>query len=621
MKRLSAIWHSALLPNASRQVFALALVALATVAVFLPGLGGGFIFDDRPNIVQNQALHLADPQLADLPYAVYSFQPGNGSRMLSMASFAFDYWRSGLDPRAFKSTNLLIHALTTVALGWLFIQLLRTAGWAADRASRVGCLLAAVWAVHPLQVSSVLYVVQRMQTLVTLFGVLALIAYTAMRRAQMEGRRSRGYALIAVLLLALGFASKEDAVLYPVYALALELTLFRFEARNSGQRRALAWGYAGAGLIGVAAFALVVVPRYWQWDLVPGRDFTTPERLMTQARVLVMYLGQMLVPMPSRMTFYYDTLSVSKGLFHPWTTSLSIALLACLALWAWMWRRSHPLFTLGVFWFFAGHALTSNILNLELAFEHRNQFPLAGIVLALGALWPLVPGQLRTPTAQWAVALAAVAVLAGATVLRAHAWGDPHRFASYALQIAPGSPRAWAGLGAVYFESSRGDPQSPFFTRAIEINETGALRTGSPSLYSNVVIYKTLRGDVTRADWDRLLVSVHSQPTALQTRYMLHTMLDNVDHGVPLDEQGMVALIDAIARPSDFTAEEYRLFAAYIHNQTGSPERAFEYLEAAVVRAPAGDPETNRMFAQLAEVGREDWVERLERIPRHPATQ
>lgn len=602
-----------------KRFLALIIVALTAAVFFIPGLQGGFIFDDRPNIVQNQALHLADPKLADLPYAAYSFQPGNGSRMLSMATFAFDYWRSGLDPRAFKSTNLLIHVLTTVALGWLFMQLLQTAGWGSRRAAGAGCLFTAIWAVHPLQVSSVLYIVQRMQTLVTLFGVLALIAYLAMRRAQMEGHRSRRYALIAALFLLLGFASKEDAVLYPVYALALELTLLRFRARNAGHSRALVWGYAVAGLIGVTAFAFVIVPRYWQWDVIPGRDFTTLERLMTQARVLMMYLGQMLIPVPSRMTFYYDTLPVSKGLLHPWTTSLSIALLSGLAVWAWQWRRSHPLFALGVFWFFAGHALTSNILNLELAFEHRNHFPLVGIVLALGALWSLAPRRFQTPPVPWATGFAVVALLGGATLMRAHHWGDPHRFASYSLRIAPTSPRAWMALGASYFEKSGGDPKSPFFAKAVEINEIGAGWTDAPAMFSNVVIYKTLRGDVTRRDWDRLLASTRSQPVALQTQYMLHTMLDNVGRGLPLDEQGMVALIDSIARRSHFTAEEYRRFGAYIHNETHSPEKAFEYLEAAVARAPAGDLETDRMFAQLRDAGREDWVERLERIPRRPA--
>jgi hypothetical protein len=596
------------------------LVALLAAAVFLPGLGGGFIFDDRPNIVQNAALHLSKLNLTELPFAVYSFQPGHGSRMLAMATFAFDYWRSGLDPRAFKATNIAIHAITTIALAWLYLGLLTQAGWARRRAWVAAAVLAAAWAVHPLQVSSVLYIVQRMQTLVTLFGVLTLIAYLRMRQAQILGERSRRYALLALMCWALGLASKEDAALYPLYALAVEVTLCRFECAKAFHSRLLRGAYATLVVACVCAFVFYVVPKHWDWGAMPGREFTSPQRLMTQARVVVMYLGQSVVPLPSHMPFYYDVIPVSKGILDPPTTLFSAAVLAALLAWAWAWRNARPAFTLGILLFFTGHLLTSNILNLELAFEHRNQFPMIGIVLAAGEVWNLIWKRAGKPRIELLASCALVSILAATAVTRAYNWGDPVRFGEYSLRVSPNSPRAWMALGSAYYELSNGQPQSPYFKRSIEINQAGARVTGSPSLYSNVVLYKSRRGDVANEDWKNLLDSVRSHPMTLQTQFIVDIMLDNMDAGVPLDENGMVSLIEAVVPRGSFRPDQYRRFGAYLFNDTYSPRKAYRYLALAVMTAPAGDPETETMLRQLAEAGREDWVDRLRKLPRPPGT-
>ena len=85
---------------------------------------------------------------------------------------------------------------------------------------------------HPMQVSSVLYVVQRIQTFCTLFVILALLAYLRARKAQIDGRPSRRAWLLAALAWLTALASKEDAVLVPVYALIIELTVLHFSAAD-----------------------------------------------------------------------------------------------------------------------------------------------------------------------------------------------------------------------------------------------------------------------------------------------------------------------------------------------------------------------------------------------------
>lgn len=595
-----------------------ALLAALAVCLLLPGLGGGFMFDDRPNIVENTVLHVSRLNLDDLLYAAYSFQPGHGTRSLSMLSFALDYWRGdGLNPRVFKSTNLLIHVLTTFALALLLRRLLMLAQWSPRRAAMGALVLALIWAIHPLQVSSVLYVVQRMQTLVTLFMVLALWAYLGMRQAQMEGRRSRLQGVLTVLFWVLGFAAKEDALLLPLYTLALEVTVLRFRAAQPQLATVLRRGYLGLSVAGVTAYLLLVVPHFWRWSAYPGRDFNTWERLLSQGRALAMYLGQMLWPLPSRLPFYYDDFAISRSLWQPATTLPAWLLLAALLAWAWCWRTKRPLFAFGVMLFFAGHFMTSNVIGLELVFEHRNHLPLIGIVLAAGDL--CVAAWQRWQLPHWLGAGLLVLVIVGegtATVVRAHGWGDPLRLAAKGVELAPRSERAWLQFGGVYAERSRMKPDSPDFDKAIAVSELGARATGGVTLMSNAVIFKTRKGTVTSVDWASFLERLKYVPMNVQNAHMVLVLLDNVDKGVPLDREAVGRVIQIASARWTFGSYENLRFGAFFHNETRQPERAFPYLRRAVELAPPGDPDIAKMLVELREAGLGGWADELERMPR-----
>lgn len=604
--------------TASRLRFPLLAALMAALAAFLfiPGLGGPFIFDDTPNIITNTALHVSRLNLEDWLYAIYSFQPGHGSRSLSMLSFALDYWRGGgLDPHTFKSTNLLIHALTTFVLALLLHRLLWVLHWSRRHAVIGALVFALAWAIHPLQVSSVLYVVQRMQTLSTLFLVLALWAYLGMRQAQIAGARSRLQGVLTVLFWALGFAGKEDAVLLPLYTLALELTVLRFQAARP--KLATLWrrGYLWLVVIGAIVYLLVVVPYFWTWQAYPGRDFSTWERLLSQGRALVMYLGQIVFPLPSRLPFYYDDFEISRSLWQPPSTLPAWLLIIGLLAWAWRWRTRRPLFAFGVLLFFAGHALTSNVIGLELAFEHRNQFPLIGAILALGDLGMAAWQRWRLPS--WLGITAIALVLTGlgiGTFKRAEDWGEPLRLANKLVEIAPHSERAWLQLAAIYADRSESKADSPDLARSIEISERGVALTGSVPLLSNIVIKKTIQGTATQADWRRFLDRLQQAPISAQNRNIVWAFLRNFQRGVPLDREGIRQTIEIMSKKWTFESSENLNFAAFIYNEDTQVEKALPYLRKAVQQAPLEDPNIDKLLVQLKGDGREDWAKELEQL-------
>lgn len=600
-----------------------ALLAVMASLLLSLGLGGGFVLDDVHTIVRNTLIQVNDFGTEEFWLAVSSFHVGGGSRPLAMASFALDFWRHGsLDASTFKATNLLIHALTTFGLALMVRKLLLLARWPPQRAGATALLIALVWAIHPLQVSSVLYAVQRMQTLVTLFLVWALWAYLVLRQKQMQGRPGWPYGLLAVGFWVLALASKEDAALLPAYCLLLELTVLRFAAADPIRERGLRRTYFGLCGLGIAAFLFWVVPHYWSWGAYPGREFNSIERLLTQGRVLVMYLGQIVLPLPSRMPFNYDDLVISRSLLSPWTTLPALLVVLGLLAWAWRWRLRRPVFAFGVLLFFAGHFISSNIVGLELAFEHRNHLPLIGAVLALGDLFIAAWQRWRIPP-RWVATLTAliVIVLGSAGALRAYMWGEPVRFAKYNVEIAPHSPRAWLALGGVYYDLSNRDRNNPNLDLAIDAVERGAAMTQSASAYANIVIYKTIKGSITTADWDHLLQRLEEVPMLPPNKNILWTTIGNFRAGVGLDEDQVLRLIEVITRRARLQPRDYLQVGVFIYKNTQHPDMALPQFLRAAEGLSADNREIVGLRAELVKQGRADWADQIGAVHAHPGNE
>lgn len=591
------------------------LASALSLFLFYPGLSGGFIFDDIPNIVENRSLHITSLNITDILYATYSFEPGNSSRPLAMLSFALDYWRGGLNATSFKTTNLFLHGFTSIALAYFFRLLLSMASWSSSNAARGGIILAIIWAIHPIQVSSVLYIVQRMQTMGTLFLVLSLLSYLKMRQAQIHNIRSLHYTLLTLLLWILALTSKEDSALLPAYTLGLELFILKFQAGNA--YTSMTWRnlYKWLTVIGAIIFLLVIVPHYWHSETYPGRSFSSAERLLTQGRVIATYLTQILFPLPNLMPFYYDDIIVSKNIFQPLTTLPALIFSTLLLAIAWHYRRHRPLFSLGVYLFFAGHFMTSNVINLELAFEHRNHFPLIGALLALFDLFFAVCQRWRiTPKAVGILGISISVCLGTATAVRAHSWGEPLRFAQKSVELAPNSARAWLALCTAYFNPNNQREDDYYLDKAISTCSEGAKKTLSAPLFSNIVIFKTIKGNVNENDWKNLLDSLQKSPMDTQNRGIIWINLNNLERKIPLDENGVLKTIEIISERTDFSSNEYLRLAAYIFNETHRPKKAFTYLKRAVETASTDDPVIIKMLKELSEAGREDWAKELSLI-------
>lgn len=593
-----------------------AFLALCGVSAFFPGLSGGFVLDDGFNILQNRLLYIDELVLKDLVNAALSFHDGSGLRPLPMLSFALDYWRSGsMDPATFKATNLFVHGLTAFFLSFFLDRLLVVAGWRPEKAVRVAAIMSLIWAVHPMQVSSVLYVVQRMQTMATLFVVLALWAYICMRIKQIDGlSRGRLQGGMVIIFGFLALACKEDAALLVIYFLAMELTVLRFRAEEPEIVRGFKQSYSLIVIVGLLAYLFWIVPHYWSWEAYSVRDFSSFERLMTQPRILVMYLGQILIPYPDFLTFLYDDLEVSRGLLSPLTTLPSIILVAGLLISAWRLRTARPFFSLGVMLYFGGHLITSNVIPLELAFEHRNHFPLIGVVIAVSDLsisaWERYG---LSKCSGLAVVSVLLVVLSSCTVIRSYTWGDTVRHAEKMVRLAPSSHRAWMQLSGAYFARYNESGSPSELQHAAEVNAEGLEHVVFPPLASNLVIYKSLLGTVTEDDWTKYYHVLEVAPASWQDQFSVWTLMRNVDRGIGVDPDKVVEAIDILVAKSTLKKEEYQRVAVFTYVK-GDPELALPYFALFVTKAPKGDRAVATIIAELEDEGRKDWVDQLRLI-------
>ena len=462
-----------------------------------------------------------------------------------------------------------------------------------------------------------LYAVQRIQTMGTLFLVLALWAYLKARQAQMEGSPGRTGFLLTGLLWALAMGCKEDSVLLPAYALALELTVLRFAAADVGVTRLLRRGYLVATIAGAALYFFLVVPHYWQWGAYPARDFSTWERLLTQARVLCLYLWQILLPLPQNMPFYYDWLQPSRGLLQPWTTLPAIVFLLALLGTAWRLRTRKPLFSFGIFLFFSAHFIASNVVGLELAFEHRNHFALVGVVLAVGSLLASISlrFQLR-PSIQVAACIGILFIMGSATALRAHHWRSSLAMAHASTQYVPASARAWFEVCVTNFEMGGGVVKSNTrLDQAIEACSNGAIHApdslNSPTL---LIVLKSLRGDDISQDWAPLQQRLKTASMSLENRRAPLILSYHMREGVELDKQQVLQALATSFERVNLGTHQTASIGYFIMNDLGEPDLAIPYFARVIEDASPLDPFPQHLASELREKGRPDLAEKIEAL-------
>lgn len=552
---------------------------------YMPALYGTFIFDDYPVFADNQLIENASWTWTYWKDVVL-WSDSNLHRPLAMLSLALNI-ALGSSAWGFKATNLAIHLANTSLLFLLARQLL-TIGWlrntertVPDQHSHISIwalMVTLAWAIHPLQVSSVMYVVQRMELLGFTFTLIGLLSYMKARDNQMRHARAWPWLGITGLSVLMGYTAKETAILIPAYTLILEFTLLRFKAQSTGASRGWKFFYASGCVAAVAVLVVYVLPHYATPAAFSGRSFSAWERTLTQLRALCMYLGWIVFPLPSHMHFYYDGYAASKGWLDPASTLVGGCFLLALFIAALALRR-RPLFSLGILWFFVAHALTSAPFPLELVFEHRNYPAIFGIVLALADVLWLVTRNAH-PKLPQILGVISIAALCFFTVIRSATWGNPLQLALTLAEDNPSSSRAGYDLATRYMMMSGGDPASPMYARAVsELKRSSALPNSS-TLPDQALLLMASGGGVKLdpAWWDDFLSKLKTRPVGPEERNSLARLgrvrVDEGNQGIDARKLAMAYEIVLKRSPSSELYVQYADLESLVLNDQPASDQA-----------------------------------------------
>lgn len=588
---------------------------LIVTVVYYPGLRGGWLFDDYPNIVDNPDVQPYEVSVPAFVRVALSSPASDFKRPLASLSFATNYLACGLNPFGWKLVNLIIHLFNGMLVFVLMRRLLAAArtSWATlgndtEGASVVAALVAAGWMLLPINLTAVLYVVQREESLANLFVLAGLIGYVAGRQRMLacatdaEDSTSpwSGFGLCTISLIiptAIGLFAKETAVMLPLYAFLIEWIVLDFrrhaEADNHNDVP------RSGSIIGLFVCVLImpmVAGLAWQLPHVLNsanwatRDFTLGQRLLSEARVVCDYLVWTVLPTPRALSFYHDNFRASAGLLSPWTTLASLFVLAALVVLVFRLRQRQPFAALGIALFLGCQLLTGTILQLELVYEHRNYFASFGVLMAVVPLLADVGGGSATLSWLRRTILAGLMLWwTGITAFTAYEWGNSLRLAQELAERAPDSPRAQYELGRTYIIHSHYDRASPYTQLAYAPLERAASFPESSILPQQALIFMNSRmGLPLKAQWwDSMIAKLKTRKSGVQDESSLAALMGCAKDGAcSLPTDRMVQAFEAALSHPDPSARLQATYSDYAWNVLGNHTLGLRMIEGAVNSAP-----------------------------------
>ncbi len=339
-------------PRRLQLLFGLLLV-VATLALYYPVHNHPFLnYDDDLYIVYNPHVH-AGLQWATVAWAFTSFDASNW-HPLTWLSHALDYELFQLNPAGHHDVNLVLHLLNVLLLFWVLQQATGFAGRSA--------MVAALFALHPLNVESVAWIAERKNLLSMTFFVLALGVYRWYANNPHVGR----YLTVAVLFL-LGLMAKPQVITLPLVLLLWDYwpleRMFAGETRSLGKAsvdmpaKSFSWlVMEKLPLLAIsAASAIVTMKAQRESGAMSGPHWQPlPIRIENAVVSYVRYIGKAL--WPSRLSVLYP----------------------------------HPGSSLRAWQAMAALLLLLAITALVVALRHRYRYLLVGWLWFLGTLVPMI---------------------------------------------------------------------------------------------------------------------------------------------------------------------------------------------------------------------------------------
>ena len=441
-----------------------AVVAVLAIAAHAGTLANGFVFDDRGAVLENPIVHAPLDVHALFSTDYWGGRPPNWRvgiwRPLAAITFWSDQRLGGGRPSVFHFTNVLFHALASVALTF--------AVYRQSGRLRLAVVTGSTFAVLAVNSEAVAGIVSRADVMAAGLGFLAWASVAPFTAPLAAGQLA---AFSAALLAAL--MCKEAAVAPAAGLIAGCAALYAAEPR---QRSLVPLGQlivtvGGVLLIYVALRQTLVAPLSTiKRDILNNPLLNEPiaSRIWTGLAILTLTIERSAFPLRLIPDYSFAEITPLRTPFHPHVVFGLVFLVALIAS-AWWLRRREPMWTMGVVMLVVGWLALSNIpVPLPIVFAERLLYGITASMALLFAagidgLW------LRQRQAAWTL----LAVLIGGNLVRSVArdrdWHDDLRLFSRATYDAPRTARAWNNLGAALMQDGRRADALDALDRAIAI--------------------------------------------------------------------------------------------------------------------------------------------------------
>jgi tetratricopeptide (TPR) repeat protein len=439
-----------------RRNFAICAALLAlTLVAYGQAIGFDFVAWDDPAYVSENPNVREGLSGRSIAWAFTSVHGGHWHPLTSM-SHMLDCQIYGLDASGHHLTNLLLH-LGNVLLLFAALEAMTRAAWAS-------AFVAALFAVHPLHVETVVWISDRKDLLSTFFGFAALGAYVVYARR----RDGRAYAL-ALVLFGLGLMAKATLLTLPVLFLLLDYwPLDRWRERP----RIIVEKLPFAGLAAASAAVTAFVVRDLPESLQHGARVALVDRTANAVVSYVRYLAKTI--WPSNLAILYPHPNLPGG--TPWAAwQIAVAALLLIATSAAVIRgRGRRYLAVGWLWYLVTLLPVIGIVQVgpQAMADRYTYVSLVGLFLIVawgGAdLMRALPRRPRAALAG-AGAVVLIACVAGSW-MQARSWRDSELLYTRALEVAPRSPLVHTNLGILLRARGQTDAAIDHLRAAIAVD-------------------------------------------------------------------------------------------------------------------------------------------------------
>lgn len=501
-----------------KKIPALAAVLIVTAIIYANSLGNGFIYFDDPELVldnyfirqftwENIVHFFNTPvQMTYLPIA--------------LITYAVDYQIGQLEPFIYHFSNLVFHLCNVVLVYWFFHLL--------TRKFKVAIFIAALFAIHPVNVDSVAWIATRNNLLTTLFYLLSLIFYLYYIKRDYK----IGYLVLSCLAFILSGLSKSSSVVLP---LALLLLDYYYDRKWDGRL-----------LLEKIPFLLVslflgIMTLNIRNDVVLPVDYNLLDRFFIFTYSLVSYFGRLLFPFGLSMSYAYPQKDAGLLPFYFYLTPIILGLI----IWGlYKLGVTKKVLIIGLSFFVMNIYLSQSVLLIDNFMSNRYAY-----LSYLGLFFILaeINGQILNASSGWKLSIkngwwVATVVFALAfsflTFDRNFVWKDTISLFDDVIAKQPGIPWVYSNRGVAKYRN--GDFEGAFqdFNSSLELDPNFALSV----YYRGILYHEAGNFDAALVDLDQTVVLVPDFASGYNERGKLKRALQ--DNQGAMEDFNMAIEID-----------------------------------------------------------------------------